>query len=667
LVVSSATTYPNGDVNLLLIGDSITASLTSNRYPYHLRSFLNSSLGPDVCMVGSFGDSLIAHEAYGGRSLSWFLTDEASPFVTDGVLSFQHYLDTVCPDRLPDIILIENVNDESGMAYQCSDTQLSLSLRGIITNRLELLISQIRSALPNCRIGVTIPSNRNAEVVSQYVNLSRLLFVHYHRQEMELFYPADAGRSIDCLPIDSAMIPSTDISSDGIHPTISGARKMGQEVYAYLKHVFTEMTPPPQHIVGYQPFNGGEGVEQNAKLQWQAGAGTPPTGYRLYFGTDNPPANLVNGKDIGNVTEFNPTLSFGTTYYWCVVPYCGSVIGIDCPVCSFTTTDSCEITPEPIEVNGEQIQCEVGVSSFSGAETPGIAVSYAADWADLPHAGLCLRLTNGPFGGATLTINSGLGFVPEQIAYRIQPATAWTMIDRAPSWTSECVTFAVLATRTDGDVDIVFPEESGVTLPVTLSSFSATCTGALCVTLVWLTNSECDMQGYRVYRAESNDVAIAQPVSTDMIYATNSMVAHSYTWKDTEVQSGSTYWYWLEQIALSGYSVFSNSISITLASSDSPNNPPEVPTETKITKCYPNPFNPTITISYQVSEPTNIRIEIFDLKGRRIRSYNRFCIAGVYRETWDGNTDAGLSVGSGVYFVWINNQSASAAKLLLLK
>ena len=59
-----------------------------------------------------------------------------------------------------------------------------------------------------------------------------------------------------------------------------------------------------------------------------------------YFsGTDNPPTNIVNGNDLGNVTTFDPTgeLSYSQTYYWKVVPYNLDGNASECQVWSFTT------------------------------------------------------------------------------------------------------------------------------------------------------------------------------------------------------------------------------------------------------------------------------------------------------------------------------------------
>ncbi|MFN3557201.1 MAG: choice-of-anchor J domain-containing protein [Bacteroidales bacterium] len=73
--------------------------------------------------------------------------------------------------------------------------------------------------------------------------------------------------------------------------------------------------------------------------QWLAwSASNLAEGYRVYLGTDNPPTNLIDGQDVGNVRRFKtPVLQHNTTYYWQIVPYNHNGDAQDCPVWSFTT------------------------------------------------------------------------------------------------------------------------------------------------------------------------------------------------------------------------------------------------------------------------------------------------------------------------------------------
>ncbi len=71
------------------------------------------------------------------------------------------------------------------------------------------------------------------------------------------------------------------------------------------------------------------------------------------------------------------------------------------------------------------------------------------------------------------------------------------------------------------------------------------------------------------------------------------------------------------------------------------------------TQNYPNPFNPSTTIGYsipRVEEPVQVRLSIFDIRGRRVRSLvDEKKESGVYQVHWNGRNERGEEVPSGVY------------------
>jgi len=82
---------------------------------------------------------------------------------------------------------------------------------------------------------------------------------------------------------------------------------------------------------------------------------------------------------------------------------------------------------------------------------------------------------------------------------------------------------------------------------------------------------------------------------------------------------------------------------------------------------YPNPFNPETTISYSVKDRSPVRIEIYNLKGQKIRTLvNQDQTPGHYRIVWNGKDESGSSVGSGVYFYRMQAGSYSSTRKMLL-
>ena len=84
---------------------------------------------------------------------------------------------------------------------------------------------------------------------------------------------------------------------------------------------------------------------------------------------------------------------------------------------------------------------------------------------------------------------------------------------------------------------------------------------------------------------------------------------------------------------------------------------------------YPNPFNPSTTISYTVDQPSDIRLTVFDIRGRRVITLvDRFQDQGVYHIQWDGTNSSGRALASGVYFYRMEAENYSVTrKMVLLK
>ena len=65
---------------------------------------------------------------------------------------------------------------------------------------------------------------------------------------------------------------------------------------------------------------------------------------------------------------------------------------------------------------------------------------------------------------------------------------------------------------------------------------------------------------------------------------------------------------------------------------------------------YPNPFNSSTLIPYQLGEQTDVRLDLFNLLGQRVRTLiDQRQQPGLYRATWDGRDEQGRSLTSGLY------------------
>ena len=85
-------------------------------------------------------------------------------------------------------------------------------------------------------------------------------------------------------------------------------------------------------------------------------------------------------------------------------------------------------------------------------------------------------------------------------------------------------------------------------------------------------------------------------------------------------------------------------------------------------KAWPNPFNPLVNLDYAVTRPGHLQVEVFDLRGNRVRTLINAPVAETRGTlTWDGRTDSGRMAASGIYLVRLkgpDNQTTSQRVVL---
>ena len=84
---------------------------------------------------------------------------------------------------------------------------------------------------------------------------------------------------------------------------------------------------------------------------------------------------------------------------------------------------------------------------------------------------------------------------------------------------------------------------------------------------------------------------------------------------------------------------------------------------------YPNPFNPSTTIGYLLPAQSEVTLKVFDIMGREVATLARGPQpAGRYQTVWEGKTNAGIPVATGVYFCRLEAGSfVRTQRMMLLK
>ncbi|NQV18526.1 MAG: T9SS type A sorting domain-containing protein [Armatimonadetes bacterium] len=83
---------------------------------------------------------------------------------------------------------------------------------------------------------------------------------------------------------------------------------------------------------------------------------------------------------------------------------------------------------------------------------------------------------------------------------------------------------------------------------------------------------------------------------------------------------------------------------------------------------HPNPFNPTTTISFLISEESHAELSIYNIKGQKVKQLFSYS-AGQHSVVWDGTDSNNKPVSSGIYLykLQVNDKTMATRKCILLK
>ncbi len=86
-------------------------------------------------------------------------------------------------------------------------------------------------------------------------------------------------------------------------------------------------------------------------------------------------------------------------------------------------------------------------------------------------------------------------------------------------------------------------------------------------------------------------------------------------------------------------------------------------------KNYPNPFNPSTTISFSIPSDMSCKLDVYNIRGQKVKTLlNENMMAGRHSIVWDGVDDNGRSVSSGVYFYRLATPNRNQTyKMLMIK
>ncbi|MFH2050505.1 MAG: T9SS type A sorting domain-containing protein [bacterium] len=92
-----------------------------------------------------------------------------------------------------------------------------------------------------------------------------------------------------------------------------------------------------------------------------------------------------------------------------------------------------------------------------------------------------------------------------------------------------------------------------------------------------------------------------------------------------------------------------------------------LPEKVELHNNYPNPFNSGTNIQFELPRRANIRLDIYNILGQRIKTLiNKQFPAGLHIVSWDGTNENNWSAPSGIYFYRLSGEDFSIVKKMIL-
>jgi len=188
------------------------------------------------------------------------------------------------------------------------------------------------------------------------------------------------------------------------------------------------------------------------------------------------------------------------------------------------------------------------------------------------------------------------------------------------------------------------------TIPVFIQQFDARPLEAG-VELTWDVRSDGEVAGFRVYRAVDG-------AEFEVLNSEGLIDKGERQYVDRTAKGGPTYDYLLSVVLVDASEARSQSVKVETRA-----------LELGLNQNHPNPFNPTTTVSFVLPDRTHVKLSIFDVTGRHIRTLADDVLdEGVHQYVWDGRDDRGGQVSTGVYFYRLETtERMLTRKMLMLK
>ncbi len=312
-------------------------------------------------------------------------------------------------------------------------------------------------------------------------------------------------------------------------------------------------------------------------------------------------------------------------------------------------------TFDAADIDSVKIYLDTGNGSFSTGD-------------DTFLGGTTVTGASGGSGTVTLSSSQTIGITAATffVAYDVSSSAGMTNNGAAQLVDNSYI--GVSAPATVATTNFIIETTSETTLPVELTSFEATPLRDA-IELLWTTQSETQNAGWRIIRLEVEDVSDTASLSKDarndyrnsrlsraadvafLSGQGNKPTPTDYRYIDAAGDAGTTYAYYLVDIDFDGYEVVHGPVFATSG----------VPGSYRLGRNFPNPFNPSSTINFDLPAESRVRIAVYNTTGQRIRVLlDGIVPPGYHKVAWNGTDDTGRAVASGMYLYRIHAQGVAS-------
>ncbi len=314
-------------------------------------------------------------------------------------------------------------------------------------------------------------------------------------------------------------------------------------------------------------------------------------------------------------------------------------------------------------------QAKITASDAQESDLFGMSVSISGDYAIVGAYGEDTAGSNA--GAAYSYLRNGVTWT-EKSKITASDAQADDYFGVGVSISSDYAIVAACCEDTGGSnagAAYIYASTADLSLPVELICFTAEQKSAG-VTLRWVTESEIENLGFTLERRSSGEIEkwseLASYITHPDLCGQGSVTHRTdYSFIDQAVIPGMTYEYRLSDVSYSGVVERHNIVKITVNKEDYL----AIPETFTLKDAYPNPFNPTTTISYTLPELTQVRLSVFDIRGQEVMTLqDKVKSPGNYQVQWNGLDHSGNHVSTGVYFCRLDaGDYSKTIKMVYLK